>query len=141
MRKIMGPLSLSAILLLATFSLARAAETIQLQIVGDAHQKFQAMINNKQLKEGMNLVLTNPSGEKVWADVKKEGQLVAVDWVITDRSDKKLATSALSISNVQPGTPRSEEKWYRCTEPKNGPRQCTEVPCVPKFPYPHVLGK
>ncbi len=135
-----------AALLFASVHYAQAAETIRIQIIGDVHHKFHSMLENQNqgLREGMNLLATGPSGDKLWADVKKEGQSIVVNWVITDKSDRRLPQNSVSISTVQPGTPRSEEKWLVCTEPQGpgGPRVCHEVPCVPKFPCPKwICGK
>jgi hypothetical protein len=128
MKNAMKPLFLFAILLLATVPVARAGETIILRIRADAKQKFHAMMDKNQLREGMNLIVTEASGNKVWANLKKEGQFAVVDWVITDRAGKRLETTMVNIQFV---SPRSEEKWQVC--PK-GPDDCHDVPCVPKFP-------
>ncbi len=130
---------LVAVFLFASVKLVAAAETTHLVVNEDIHQKIHAMIANKQLRKGMNLVATTPTGERIWADVKREGQSVVMTFVITDRSDKKLPTSEFAISFG--GNVSSEEKWYVCTTTTSGQLHCTEVPCVPKFPYPHLLLK
>jgi hypothetical protein len=140
------------VLLLATVTVGATAqnvqekqsgqsETITLQVVADIQSKFQTMMEKKQFRQGMNLVSTDPAGEKLWADLTKSkgGHSVYIDWIVTDKSDKKLQTSLVSITTGQPGTPLSEERWLVCTEPKGGKRVCRVVPCVPKFPLPPWL--
>ena len=149
----MKPVFLFAILLLTTVPVGKAAEEnvqkkqlgpsemISLEVVANLDSKFQEMLDSKQLRLGMNLVSTDPTGKKVWANLTKgkAGHSVYIDWVVTDKSDKKLETSMVSILTGQAGTPQSVERWLVCTEPKTGPRVCHEVPCVPKFPCPKWL--
>jgi len=127
---------LIAALFFCSVSLTQAANPLRIDVAEDVHRKIHALIDTGKLREGMNLVTTTPTGEKLWADVKKEGQFVVMSWVVTDSSDRRLPTSEVVINFGPNASPRSDEKWLVCTEPPNGPRKCTEVPCVPRFPCP-----
>ena len=126
------PLFLLVVLLTAV-PLAQAAD-VTLRIVGDARPQFKTMMSADQLKNGMNLLSTDPTGVKLWANLKSQGGFIAVDWAMTDLSGKALESSLVRIESASSGSPRSEERCLECTEPKNGPRVCHEVPCPVRVP-------
>ncbi|HEX9501295.1 MAG TPA: hypothetical protein VGA10_06540 [Thermoanaerobaculia bacterium] len=113
-----------ALLLVASASLVRA-DDITLRIIGDARQPFKAMMSTDKLLNGMNLIRTDQSGVKLWAELKKDGESSVINWILTDMAGARLPSSTIRIQNTQ----NSEEKCMSCTEPKTGPRVCTEVDC------------
>jgi hypothetical protein len=123
-----------ALLLFASVSLATAAD-ITLRVVGDARQPFQTMLNANKLRNGMNLILTDPTGVKIWANLKKEGKFSRVDWVMTDMAGKTLESFLVKIEYA---SPRSQEgKCWDCKKSPDGPAgppNCTEVPCPIHIP-------
>ena len=131
---------LIAVLLFVSASMAQAAD-MTLRIVGDEREQFKTMWNADRLKNGMNLFATDPTGLKLFADLKGQGGFATFDWVFTDAAGRALPSSLVKIENVTTGTPRSEELCLQCTEPPHGPRVCHEVPCpirVPCCPNHHA---
>jgi hypothetical protein len=117
-----------AFLLIASVSLIWAAD-MTLRITGDARQPFKTTMSTDKLVNGMNLIHTDQSGVKLWANLKKEGESSSVEWVLTDMAGTKLPSSTIRIQSQN-----SEERCLQCTEPKTGPRVCHEVPCPIRVP-------
>ena len=86
----------------------------------------------------MNLILTDPSGVKICANLKKEGKFSAVDWVMTDMAGKTLESFLVKIESVNSRVPMEQTgKCWTCPKTAaDGPPHpgCTEVPCPMKIP-------
>src|SRR5260370_40978908 len=113
-----------ALLLVASASLVRA-DDITLRIIGDARQPFKTMMSTDKLLNGMNLIRTDQSGVKLWAELKKDGESSVINWILTDMAGARRPYSTIRIQNTQ----NSEEKCMSRTDPKTGQPGSTQVKC------------
>jgi hypothetical protein len=119
----------------ATQNMGPNTPTTQLVIENDATKDFDSLLQNKTLKLGRNLVATNPSGSKLWAEVSKHGNDLNVRWELTNKEGHKLPARLFDITSSTE-QPRSEERWLVCVTGTDGKLHCTETKCVPRFPCP-----
>ena len=129
-----------ALSLLTCVSLLRAAD-LNIHVVGDARPAFEKLMVSDQLKKGMNLVLTTPNGQKIWANMKSDGNGNATfDWVITDMADRVVPSLLIRIASASAG-PRFADypgECYECSKSPDGPASgdpnCHKVPCPVHVP-------
>jgi len=121
---------LVAFFLIAAASLAYATD--------DATTIFKRLWAADQLHRGLNLILTYPNGQKLWADAKAENGYATINFVVTDGAGRRIPTVILDRS----GRPRlaavSEVDTCRICDP-NG-KNCHDGPCpihVPCCPNHH----
>ncbi len=58
----------------------------------DAGKIFRRLWDANQIHKGLNLILTYPNGQKLWADVKAENGYAILNWVLTDAAGKTIPT-------------------------------------------------
>src|ERR1700682_4217504 len=116
-------------------SMGAKQKTTELIVDSDFSADFENLLKEKRLKLGKNLVASDASGSKLWANVTKDGSDLVVDWQVTDKEDRRIPSEVFGIRK-QGATLRSEETWYVCTEGPGGKRDCKITKCVPRFPCP-----
>ena len=120
---------------MASKSMGSKQKATELVIEADVTSEFDSMLREQRLKLGRNLVHTDASGQKLWADVAKDGTDVSVAWQVTGKQERPVPTRVFEISKASPA-PRSEERWLVCTVGTDGKLHCTETKCPVKFPCP-----
>src|SRR5437764_15250820 len=77
-----------ALLLFAAAAVAHAVTPAN----EDAGKIFQRLWDANQIHSGLNLILTYPNRQKLWADVKAENGYAVLNWVRTDAAGKTIPT-------------------------------------------------